>query len=259
MSRVFVTGLGAITPVGSDVVTYWRNLVAGNSGAGPITRYDTADMPYTIACEVKGFHAADAMSRRTAANASVVVHYAVAAARQAVEHARLAIDAHNRERIGIFMATGGGGLAVIERAATSLGTAGWRAIDAHVMPFGLPGTVSCQTAIELGAQGPVMTHALACASGHYSILEAYHFLRRGEADVIVAGGSEAPITPMTLCAFGRMGALAAWVTRRRRAAPFPSTAMASWRVRGRRPSCWRPRNMPGRAAPSAMPKSWVGV
>ena len=209
MSRVFVTGLGAITPVGNDVATYWRNLVAGKSGAGPITRYDTADMPYTIACEVKDFHVADVMSDGIASYTPSVVQYAVAAARQAVEHARLSIDTHNRERVGVFMATGGGGLSVIEDAAMSMGEMGWRAIDSHVMPYGLPGTVSCQTAIELGAQGPIMTHALACASGHYSILEAYHFLRRGEADAIVAGGSESPITLMTMCAFGRMGALSA--------------------------------------------------
>lgn len=209
MSRVFITGLGAVTPIGNDVPTYWQNLVAGKSGAGPITRYDTADMPYTIACEVKDFDATSAMSRAAAGAAPPVVQFAVAAARQAVEHARLSIGSHNRERVGVFMATGGGGLSVIEDATMTMGQAGWRAIDPHVMPHGLASSVSCQTAIELGAQGPVMTHALACASGHYSILEAYHFLRRGEADAIVAGGSESSITLMTLCAFGRMGALAA--------------------------------------------------
>ena len=138
-----------------------------------------------------------------------MVQYAVAAARQAVEHAGLAIDPRNRERVGVFMATGGGGLSVIEDATMTMGQAGSLAIDPHVMPYGLASSVSCQTAIELGAQGPVMTHALACASGHYSMLEAYHFLRRGEADAIVAGGSESSITLMTLCAFGRMGAIAA--------------------------------------------------
>lgn len=208
MSRVFITGLGAITPIGNDVLTYWQNLVAGKSGAGRIARYDTADMPYTIACEVKGFAAAAVLSRTMDESAPRVVQYAVAAARQAVEHAGLAVDARNRERVGVFMATGGGGIPVIEAASTQMGVAGWSAVGPQVLPYTLPNAVSCQTAIELGAQGPVMTHALACASGHYSILEAYHFLRRGEADVIVAGGSESSITLMTLCAFGRMGALA---------------------------------------------------
>ncbi len=209
MSRVFITGLGAITPIGNDAHTYWQNLVAGKSGAGPITRYDTADMPYTIACEVKGFAAAAVLSRTMDESAPRVVQYAVAAARQAVEHAGLAVDTRNRERIGVFMATGGGGIPVIEAASTQMGVAGWSAVGPQVLPYTLPNAVSCQTAIELGAQGPVMTHALACASGHYSMLEAYHFLRRGEADAIVAGGSESSITLMTLCAFGRMGALAA--------------------------------------------------
>lgn len=209
MSRVFITGLGAITPIGKDVPTYWQNLVAGKSGAGRITSYDTADMPYTIACEVKDFDAAGVMSRATADSAPRVVQLAVAAARQAVENARLPIDARNRERVGVFMAAGGGGLSFIEDASMTMGKAGWRAIDPHVMPYGLANMVSCQAAIELGAQGPVMTHALACASGNYSILEAYHFLQRGEADAIVAGGSESSITLMTLCAFGRMGAISA--------------------------------------------------
>ena len=209
MSRVFITGLGAITPIGNDAHTYWQNLVAGKSGAGHITSYDTADMPYTIACEVKGFDAAGMMRRATAESAPRVVQLAVAAACEAVEHAQLPIDARNRERVGVFMATGGGGLSVIEDATMTLGQAGWRAIDPFAMPYGLASMVSCQTAIELDAQGPVMTHALACASGSYSILEAYHFLQRGEADAIVAGGSESSITLMTLCAFGRMGAISA--------------------------------------------------
>lgn len=208
MTRVFITGLGAITPVGNDVQSYWRNLVAGQSGAAHITAFDASDIPYNIACEVKGFDPAAHMAPELAACIPRASHFAVAAARQALADARFVVDKQNGERVGVMMATGAAGLPPVERIATEMAQSGWRSVGSDAMTSFLPSNVSNPVAFAIGARGPVVTHTLACASGHYSMLEAYHFLRRGEADVIVAGGVESSITLMSLVAFGRMGALA---------------------------------------------------
>ena len=205
MTRVFITGMGAVTPVGNDVRTYWRNLVAGQSGAARITAFDPGDLPYTIACEVKEYAPPAALAHTGWPRAT---HFALTVAQQALENAGLEISASNTDRVGVFMATGGAGLPLAEQYATTLAQHGWRDLDPLSFMHMLPGEVSAAVAIQLGARGPVMTHALACASGHYSVLEAFHFLQRGEADVMIAGGTESSITPITFAAFGRMGALA---------------------------------------------------
>lgn len=205
MTRVFITGMGAVTPIGNDVATYWQQLVAGRSGAARVTAFEPGDMPYTVGCEVK-----DYLPPATLAKASWprATHFALSVAQQALTDAGLSITPANRERVGVFMATGGAGLPMVERYATTLAQVGWRQLDPLSFVHMLPGEVSTAVAIQLGVRGPVMTHTLACASGHYSVLEAYHFLQRGEADVFIAGGTESSITPVTFAAFGRMGALA---------------------------------------------------
>ncbi len=207
MIRVFITGMGAITPIGNDVATYWQNLIAGCSGAAPITAFEPGDMPFNIACEVKGY-TPPVSTKQDIAHWPRATQFAVSVAQQALADARLDIDMHNSERIGVFMATGGAGLPMAELFATAMAREGWRSLDALSLVHMLPGEISSAVATELGVRGPVMTHALACASGHYSVLEAYHFLQRGEADVLIAGGAESSITPLTFAAFGRMGALA---------------------------------------------------
>lgn len=205
MTRVFITGMGAVTPIGNNVRTYWRNLVAGQSGAARITAFELGDMPYTIACEVKGYVPPAEMAPAGWPRATC---FALTVAQQALADAGLEIVETNRDRVGVFLATGAAGLPTAERYATALAQHGWRALDPLSFMHMLPGEVSAAVAAQLGARGPVMTHALACASGHYSVLEAYHFLQRGEADIFIAGGTESSITPITFAAFGRMGALA---------------------------------------------------
>ncbi len=206
MTRVFITGMGAVTPIGNDVASYWRSLVAGMSGAAHITAFEPGDMPFTIACEVKGW--TPPASKHGAAGWPRATQFALSAARQALNDARVEITEHNSERVGVFMATGGAGLPTVEETVYALAGKGWRGIEPLALAHWLPNEVSCAVAVEIGARGPVMTQALACASGHYSVLEAYHFLQRGEADIFVAGGTESSITPLTLAAFGRMGAMA---------------------------------------------------
>ena len=207
MTRVFITGMGALTPIGSDVQTFWRNLVAGKSGAGRITNFDTHDMPFNIGCEVKGFDPNAYLDRKTARRIHRATQFAVAVSRQALDDARLTIDENNWDRVGVLMATGGGGITEIEAGALDVVQKGWRSVGPFVVPSAMANAVSCVVSIETGARGPVMTSTAACASGHYSIIEGFHFLQRGEADVIIAGGAESIMSMLTMAAFGRMGPL----------------------------------------------------
>jgi 3-oxoacyl-[acyl-carrier-protein] synthase II len=199
--------MGALTPIGNDVPTFWRNLLAGQSGAGRITHFDTQDMPFNIACEVKDFDASHYLDRKTARRIHRSSQFAVAVSRQALDDARLTIDEHNWDRVGVLMATGGGGITEIEFGAFDVLQKGWRSVGPFVVPSAMANAVSCVVSIETGARGPVMTSTAACASGHYSIIEGYHFLQRGEADVIIAGGAESLMSMLTMAAFGRMGPL----------------------------------------------------
>lgn len=207
MERVFITGMGAITPIGNDVNTFWQNLVAGKSGADYITLFDTEDMPYNIACEVKDFDPGKYMDRKMARRTARCTQFAIAACKQALDDANLTIDERNRDEVGVLIATGGGGITEIEGATKVMDKRGWRSVGPFVVPSAMSNAVSCLVSIETGARGPVMTSTAACASGHYSIIEGYHFLRRGEADVIIAGGTESAISMLTMSAFGRMGPL----------------------------------------------------
>ena len=207
MTRVFVTGLGAISPIGNDVPTFWQNLLAGVSGAGPITAFDATDFPVRIACEVKDFDPGRWMDHKMARRTALVTQFALAAARQALEDSGLVIDADNRDDVGVVMATGGGGIGLAEEGTRVLLEKGPRAVSPLLLPGLMPNAVSCLVSIETGARGPILTSTLACASGNYAMIEAYHFLQRGEADVIIAGGAESASTPISFAALGRMGAL----------------------------------------------------
>jgi 3-oxoacyl-[acyl-carrier-protein] synthase II len=207
MTRVFVTGLGAITPIGNDADTFWQNLVEGVPGAGKITQFDPGDMPYNIACEVKDFDPKDHMDKKLIRRTARATQFAIAASKQALADADFTIDESNWYDVGVFMATGGGGITEIEYAAVTMQEKGWKTVGPFVVPSAMANAVSCLVSIDTGARGPVMTSTAACASGHYSILEAYHYMQRGEADVIIAGGTESAISLLTFAAFGRMGPL----------------------------------------------------
>jgi 3-oxoacyl-[acyl-carrier-protein] synthase II len=207
MTRVFVTGLGAITPIGNSTPTFWKNLNDGMSGAGHITAFDTSDFPVRIGCEVKDFDPGEWMDRKMAKRTARVTQFSLAATRQALDDAGLTIDESNRDRVGVVIATGGGGIGLAEDGTRTLIEKGPRSVSPFVLPGLMPNAVSCLVSIETGARGPVLTSTLACASGNYSIIEGYHFLQRGEADVIIAGGTESATTPVSFAALGRLGAL----------------------------------------------------
>lgn len=207
MERIVITGLGAVTPIGLDVPSFWSNLKAGVSGAGPITAFDASDLSTRIAAEVKGFDPRNYMDPKEARRSHRSAHLALAATREALADAGVKIDQTNAEGVGIVMNTGGGGMGYVEEVVPVLLAGGPRKIGPFFLPTVMPNSVSCQVSIAIGAKGPLLTSALACASGNYAVVEALHILERGEANVMIAGGTEAGMTRLFVGSFAGIGAL----------------------------------------------------
>ena len=205
--RIVITGMGAVTPVGNTVCDMWEALLAGRSGIGPVTQFDTSDLDTHIAAEVKGFDPLDVMDRKEARRAHRCVQMAVGAAREAVRQARLMIDQFNRDRIGVVIGTALGGATMMLDNYDILRERGPRKVSPFFGPGMLPDTSSAQVSIELGARGPNMSVVSACATGVDAIGQAAEMIRRGAADVIVAGGTEAVLHRVTFAAFNVMRAL----------------------------------------------------
>jgi 3-oxoacyl-[acyl-carrier-protein] synthase II len=202
-----VTGLGAITPIGNDVPTFWRNLTAGVSGVGPITQFDPADLEVRIAAEVKRFDARDWMDFKQARRMSRFSQIAVAAARQAIDDASLSINDHNRDDIAVVVNTGGGGLQDVAVGERTYIEAGPQRVSPFMVPMLSPSMAACQISIQNGIHGPVITSVAACASGVQAFVEAQRLIEHGDADVVIAGGTESAIMPISFAALANMGAL----------------------------------------------------
>lgn len=207
MTRVVITGLGAITPVGNDVSTFWENMKAGVSGAGPITAFDASDFDIRIACEVKDFNATDWIDRKVARRLARCIHFSLATTRQALADANFDVTPDNAPRVGVVFNSGGGGLSGMEEASLKQAENGPRSISPFLITNIMLNAVSSWISIELGTMGPLNSSALACASGNHAVLDAFHMIKRGDADVIITGGTEATISPVIFSSFNRMGAL----------------------------------------------------
>lgn len=207
MQRVVITGLGAITPIGLTIEDFWRSLTNGISGVGPITLFDASDLPTRIGAEVKGFDPRNYMDFKEARRSHRSAHFALAATRQALTDAGITLDRTNAENIGVVMNTGGGGMGLLEEGTHLLMSGGPRKIGPFFLPMMMPNAVACQVSIAIGAKGPVLTSTLACASGNYALVEAMRMLQRDEAEVIIAGGTEAGMTRLLFTAFSNIGAL----------------------------------------------------
>lgn len=207
MSRVVITGLGAITPVGNNVATFWENMKAGVSGAGLINAFDPAGYSIRIACEVKNFEPTDWVDKKMAKRLARSTQFSIASARQALADAKLEITRENSPRVGVVFNTGGGGISTMEEGEKQLLQEGPRSITPFLVTNVMPNAASCLVSIEFGTTGPLNTSALACASGNYALVDAFHMMKRGEADVMIAGGTEAAISPLIFASFARMGAL----------------------------------------------------
>jgi 3-oxoacyl-[acyl-carrier-protein] synthase II len=208
--RAVITGLGAITPIGNDHATFWRNLIAGVSGAGPITTFDPSEYDVQIAAEVKDFDPASAMDRKMARRMSRFIHFAMAAGKEAVADAGLDFtdwSPERRDRVAVAVNTGGGGMEQVTIGLEVLETRG----PGQVSPFAFPALscsmAACQLSMEYGATGPVITQSAACATSIICFHDALRMIQRGEVDVVLAGGTEAPLLPMGFAALGNMHAL----------------------------------------------------
>jgi len=207
MVRVVVTGLGAVAPIGIGVETFWQNLVNGVSGVGPITRFDASKHDCRIAGEVKGFDPLRWLEKKEVRKMDLFIHYAIAAAQMAVDDAALKVTSENAERVGVFIGTGMGGVPALEESHRILMERGPSRISAFFIPSIITNLAAGQISMRFGMKGPNSCVCTACATGNHAIGDAFRLVARGNADVMVAGGTEAVITPLTIGGFAAMRAL----------------------------------------------------
>ncbi|HET7044518.1 MAG TPA: beta-ketoacyl-ACP synthase II [Gaiellaceae bacterium] len=204
--RVVITGLGAVTPLGRDVESTWRALLAGESGAGEITLFDHTDYPIHFACEAKDFEPTDWIERKQARRMDRFAQLVVSAARQAETDSGLDVAA-DPERIGVAVATGIGGLKSFQECHDTLRDRGPDRVNPFSIPAIIPNMGAAWVSMELGTQGPLSSQCTACAASNMAIGDGMDAIRLGRADVMLCGGTEAPITEVGIAGFGAMRAL----------------------------------------------------
>jgi len=207
MARVVVTGLGAVAPNGIGVEPFWDNLTRGVSGVGNITRFDASKHDVRIAGEVKGFDPLQWIEKKEVRKMDLFIQYAIAAAQMAFDDAGLKVADDNRERMGVFVGTGMGGIPALEESHKLMLERGPGRVSAFFIPSIITNLGSGQISMRFGMKGPNSCVCTACATGNHAIGDSFRILQHGEADVMIAGGSEAVITPLTIAGFAAMRAL----------------------------------------------------
>lgn len=207
MRRVVVTGLGAVTPVGIGVEESWKALTNGESGIGLVTRFDASDFPSRIAGEVKGFDAEAYIDKKDIKKMDTFMHYAIAGCQMAMEDSGLSITDENAERVGVMVGAGMGGLPAIERYHEAYLQHGPKKISPFFIPMTIINMAAGHISIIYGAKGPNSSVVTACATGTHAIGDAYKIIQRGEADAMIAGGTESVICPLAFGGFGSAKAL----------------------------------------------------
>ena len=205
--KVVITGLGCVTPVGLNVTETWDALLAGKSGAGLITQFDASKHKTRIAAEVKGFDGAALLGQREARKMDRFTQFALAATLEAMAQANLTVDESNRDRVGIVIGTGIGGILTHMEQAEVMRERGPDRVSPFLIPMMISDSAAGMLAIHVGVRGPNMALATACASGNNAIGEAGEMIRRGAADVMIAGGAEAALTSVAMAGMNVMGAL----------------------------------------------------
>lgn len=205
--RVVATGIGLVTPVGNDVPSTWAALLAGQSGAGLITQFDHTEFKTHFAAEVKDFDPTRYVDKQQARRMDRFLHFAVAAAQEALADARFDMAQQDPRRMGVVMGTGIGGVHVLLEQYDIFRDRGPRRVSPFTVPGLMPNSAAAQISITIGARGPNLAIATACAAGTHAVGEAAELIRRGAADVMIAGGSEAGIVPLSMAGFENMGAL----------------------------------------------------
>ncbi|MDD2308980.1 MAG: beta-ketoacyl-ACP synthase II [Desulfuromonadaceae bacterium] len=207
MRRVVITGVGVVSPLGSGNVKNWDALTAGKSGVGLITRFDASDMPVKIAGEVSDFNAEEYIDKKEIKKMDLFIQYGLAAAHYAMQDSGLVINDENSERVGVLVGAGLGGLPSIERYHTLLNEGGFKKISPFFIPMLIINLAPGHISIKYGAKGPNLSSVSACATGTHSIGDAYHIIARGDADAMIAGGTESTVTPLGIGGFAAMKAL----------------------------------------------------
>ncbi|HEY7066229.1 MAG TPA: beta-ketoacyl-ACP synthase II [Chloroflexota bacterium] len=206
-TRVVITGLGAVTPLGLDVPTTWQGLLAGQSGIGPITHFDASAMRCQIAGELKGFDPEAAIGRKEARRADRFVQMGIVAAQEALADAKLTIDDGNRTEVGVLVGSGIGGIETLVEQINVLQTRGPDRVSPFLVPMFIVDLIAGEIAIRVGAQGPNYSIVSACSTSAHCIGEAAEIIRRGDAVAMLAGGSEAGVVPIGVAGFAAMRAL----------------------------------------------------
>lgn len=207
MRRVVVTGVGVVSPLGTGIEKNWNALVNGQSGIGPITRFDASDFPVRIAGEVRDFNVEEYIDKKEARKMDLFIHFAVGAAAMALNDSGLVISEENAERVGVVVGSGMGGLPAIERYHAALSEGGYRKISPFFIPMSIINLAPGQISIMTGAKGPNLSPVSACATGTHAIGDAFRMIQRGDADAVIAGGSESTVCPLGIGGFAVMKAL----------------------------------------------------
>lgn len=205
--RVVVTGLGLVTPIGNNIETTWASLMAGKSGADYIKKFDVSNFPVRFACEIKDFDPLSFIEKKEARKMGSFIHYAVAASDEALKLSGLKIDDENSEQVGTYISSGIGDFWAIEREHSKLLKEGPSRVSPFFIPSAIVNLAAGQVSIRNGAKGPNSATATACAAGNHAIGDSFKIIQRGDADVMICGGAESAITPMSVAGFAAMRAL----------------------------------------------------
>lgn len=207
MTRVVVTGVGAVSPLGIGRDALWSGLTEGRSGIRTIQEFDPTGLDVTIAGEVPDFQAKEFMDFKAARRMDRFSQFAVAATREALADANFEVTGENTDRVGIMVNTGGGGIPTIEHEVNVLATKGPKRVSPFLIPLFAPNMASSQVAMQFGVHGPTVTSVAACAAGVQAFVDAVHMIQRGDADVVITGGTEGGLTPSAIASLANMGAL----------------------------------------------------
>jgi 3-oxoacyl-[acyl-carrier-protein] synthase II len=205
--RVVVTGLGVVSPLGSDIESFWTRLQAGESGIGPVTRFDTSKYDTRIGGEVRDFRAEDFLDKKEIRRADLFVQYAIGATAQAVKQAGVSSETVDPNRFGVIVGSGIGGIATFEDQHRTLLEKGPSRVSPFFIPMMISDMASGQVSIQFGAKGPNYCTVSACSSGAHAVGDAFRIIQNNEADVMISGGAEAPITPVSFAGFCSMKAM----------------------------------------------------
>ncbi len=207
MRRVVVTGVGVVSALGTGVEKNWTSLMQGQSGIDRISRFDASELPTQIAGEVKDFNAEDFINKKDVKKMDLFIQYAMAAADLAIQDSGLQITDQNAERVGVVVGSGLGGLPTMEKYHTALQEGGYKKISPFFIPMLIINLAPGQISIKHGAKGPNLSPVSACATGTHSIGDAFRMIQRGDADAMIAGGTESTVTPLAIGGFNVMKAL----------------------------------------------------